>query len=178
MSKSETKKNQKKKNFEIPKYPFIKYLEKFAEKKNRGALAALRRGLQYDLGKCIGMFPYVVPWLSNVRSKWERDMYYLIASLFAYHPISTGIGNLGDIFRVLYLKRQKNPSFEKRFITLLKSNPEDVPFHIRQAISLAKSENIPINWYELFFDLLRWNNPNYPPYEKWAQSFWRDKKEE
>ncbi|MBA7527500.1 CRISPR-associated protein Cse2 [subsurface metagenome] len=124
------------------------------------------------------MFPYVVPWLGEVRSKWEKNMYYLIASLFAYHPVSTETGNLGDIFRELYLKRQENPSLEQRFITLLKSNPEDVPFHIRQAISLAKSDNIPINWYELFFDLLRWNNVNYPPYEKWAQSFWKQKKVE
>ncbi|MEJ2252071.1 MAG: type I-E CRISPR-associated protein Cse2/CasB, partial [Candidatus Lokiarchaeota archaeon] len=69
-------------------------------------------------------------------------------------------------------------SIEKRFITLLKCNPEDLAFHMRQTISLAKSEKIPINWNELFFDLKRWPyESRFPPYEKWAQSFWKNPKE-
>lgn len=174
MSKKENNNRIKKKSFEIPISPFIEYLEGLSSKNHRGALAALRRGLQYEPGDCIEMYPYIIPWLHNVKGKWAKKIYYLIATLYAYHPSSSSKGNLGDAFRKIYLNKGENPSIEQRFITLLRCNPEDLPFHIRQAISLAKSENIPINWQELFFDLKRWPfDQIYPPYEKWAQSFWK-----
>jgi len=174
MSKTINNKKQQKSEFKIPKSPFIEYLENLEKKDDRGALAALRRGLQYDLGRCPDMYPYVIPWLEHVKGKWERDIYYLIASLFAFHPSTTHKGNIGDVFRKLSLKRMENKSLEQRFVNLLRSNPEDLPFLMRQAISLAKSEKIPINWHELFFDLKRWPyESNFPAYEKWAQSFWK-----
>ncbi|MBD3226734.1 MAG: type I-E CRISPR-associated protein Cse2/CasB [Candidatus Lokiarchaeota archaeon] len=179
MSKNKLEKKEKKSKFEISKSSFIGYLEDMKKREDRGALAALRRGLQYELGECIDMYPYVIPWIKNIKSKWEKNMHFLIASLYAYYPETTNRGNLGDVFRKLYLKRKNNKSLEQRFISLLKSNPEDLPFHVRQAVSLAKSENIPINWNELFYDLKRWPyETRFPPYEKWAKSFWKRKTNE
>lgn len=171
---SNINREKKSKKFEIPKSPFIEYLETLVSHENRGALAALRRGLQHQPGTCIDMYPYVIPWIHKISGKWEKDVYYLIAALFAYHPSSSHKGNMGDILRKIYDKRGMNPSIEQRFTALLKTNPEDLHFHMRQTISLAKSENIPINWNELFYDLKRWSyGGKYPPYEKWAQSFWK-----
>lgn len=166
--------SKNKKEFKIPKSPFIDYLEELKRQENMGALASLRRGLQYDLGHCVDMYPYIIPWLEHVQGKWEKEMYYLIASLFAYHPRNCDSGNMGDVFRNISRSKRETKSLEQRFVALLRSNPEDLPFHMRQAISIAKSENIPINWHELFYDLKRWPfAKKYPPYEKWAGSFWK-----
>jgi len=170
----------KKGSFKIPTSPFISFLEDLATRDDRGALAALRRGLQYDPGKCPDMYPYIIPWLKNVKSKWEKNIYYLIAALFAYHPSKIkSEEDMGAVFSKIAQKRGDSQSLEQRFKLLLKSNPEDLPYHMRQAISLAKSENIPINWHELFFDLKRWPYDSaFPPYEKWANSFWKFKKKQ
>lgn len=177
MSEIKNNKNEKKSGFKIHKSPFIEYLVELEKRQDRGALAALRRGLQHEPGTCIDMYPYVIPWLQNVKGKWKKNMYYLIASLFAYHPSISHAGNMGDVFRQISQKRGDNKSLEQRFMTLLRCNPEDLPFHMRQIISIAKSENIPIFWHELFFDLMRWPYAtDYPPYEKWANSFWKNEK--
>lgn len=170
------KNNQsEKKKFTIPNSPFIEYLERLSASENRGVLAALRRGLQHEPGMCIEMYPYIMPWLEKVKSAWKRKIYYLIATLYAYHSSTSRSGNLGDVFRKIYLNKGKNPSIEQRFIALLRCNLEDLAYHLRQAIALAKSENLPIHWKELFYDLKRWSYAeSYPPYEKWAQSFWKE----
>lgn len=176
MSENKQNKKEDKSKFKIPKSKFISYLEELANRDDRGVLAALRRGLQYEPGTCIDMYPHIIPWLQKIKGKWNRDLHYLIASLFAYHPSSGIIGNMGDVFRQISLGSGENNSLEQRFTTLLRSNPEDLAIHIRQAISLAKSKNIPINWHELFYDLKRWPyESNFPSYEKWANSFWKPK---
>ena len=171
-----TKKSSK---FEIPRSPFIEYLINLEKREARGVLAALRRGLQHAPGTCIEMYPLVVPWLGNVRGNWEKEMHYLIASLYAYHSSSSHSGNIGDALRIVYHNRGESNSIEQRFVALLRSNPDDLPFHIRQIISILKSENIPIDWDELFYDLKRWPyESTYPPREKWANSFWKTQKQE
>ncbi|NVM54842.1 MAG: type I-E CRISPR-associated protein Cse2/CasB [Candidatus Helarchaeota archaeon] len=178
MSEIKTK-IKKYKKFEIPKSPFVEYLENLEQRGARGELAALRRGLQYAPGECIEMYHYVVPWLENVKSKWEKDIHYLIASLYAYHPRSSHSGNLGDTLRIIYRSRGESNSIEQRFVALLRSNPEDLFFHLRQSISILKSENIPVNWHELFYDLKRWPyESKFTPQEKWANSFWKQPKKE
>ena len=174
MSESIQNKKQSKSKFKIPKSKFINFLEELAKRDDRGVLAALRRGLQYDLGTCTYMYPFIIPWLQKVKGKWNRDMHYLVASIFAYHPSSTDKGDMGDVFRQISISSGENNSLEQRFATMLRSNPEDLAIHIKQAIFLAKSKNISINWHELFYDLKRWPyESNYPVYEKWANSFWK-----
>ncbi|KKN15997.1 hypothetical protein LCGC14_0980390 [marine sediment metagenome] len=174
MSEIIQNKNESKSKFEIRKSKFISFLEDLAKREDRGALAALRRGLQFDPGTCIDMYPYIIPWLQKVKGKWNRDLYYLIASLFAYHPSSSTSGNMGDVFHKISISSGENNSLEQRFTALLRSNPEDLAIHIRQAVSLAKSKNIPINWHELFYDLKRWPyESSFPSYERWANSFWK-----
>ncbi|MHA1267510.1 MAG: type I-E CRISPR-associated protein Cse2/CasB [Candidatus Helarchaeota archaeon] len=178
MQNQKNEKDQAKK-FQIPVSRFVEFLERLEKDQNRGALAALRRGLQYELGRCIEMYPYVMPWLGDVKSKWENDMHYLIAALFAYHPSSAPTGNLGEVFYTIKIRRHNEKSIEQRFLALLRCNPEDLPFHLRQVISIARSENIPINWHELFYDLKRWPySSKYPPQEKWARSFWKKEPEQ
>ncbi len=65
---------------------FIRDLEGLAEREDRGALAALRRGLGKQPGAAPEMFPYLAPWTQHEHG-WGEECMYLVASLFALHPV-------------------------------------------------------------------------------------------
>ena len=158
---------------------FITYLETLAE--DRGALAALRRGLGQPPGTVPDMFPYVVPRLPNnvFPGSWPEKSYYLIASLYALHPKSVPIGNLGNHFStILDPDPDRNEAIERRFTALLTANPEDLHIYLRQAISFLKSkEETPINWHALMWDVLALGYPDRAQgvQKRWANAFWRYK---
>lgn len=170
-------------------YPFIDYLESLVERENRGALAALRRGLGQPPGAAPAMYPYVVPWLPADARPWQEAAYYLVASLFSLHPAPGGVGNLGANFRLAAAKEPVSSSaderispVERRFTTLLAAHPDDLPDRLRQAIGYLASKDVPVNWHQLFQDLPRWGDPSRSVQRKWARAYWgrerRDPSEE
>ena len=166
---------------------FITYLESLRE--DRGALAALRRGLGQPPGDVPDMFRYVVPRLpSNIYSgSWREKTYYLIASLFSLHPVSISSGNIGNHFaKIRDDEKKKHPksdqdekhdsALERRFTTLLTANPDDLHIYLRQAISFLKSKDeTPVNWHQLMWDVLALGNPDKTStvQKRWAEGFWR-----
>ena len=76
--------------------PFVEFLEGLRD--DRGALAALRRGLGQPPRTEAGMYRYVVPWLPEDTKPWREAAYYQIAALFACHPAAGGTGNMGNHF--------------------------------------------------------------------------------
>ncbi len=152
--------------------PFITYLESLRE--DRGALAALRRGLGQAPGTAREMYPFVVPRLPKDTPPFREATYYLIASLFAYHPDPGGRGNLGDAFRQTQTSEGHNAATERRFMVLLTAHQDDLPFHLRQAISFLKSRTppVPVNWNQLFTDVLAWGHPAGYVQKQWARDFW------
>ena len=152
------------------KHPFISYLESLSD--NRGALAALRRGLGQPPGTVPAMYPYVVPWLPKEPSHQYEFTLYLVASLFAYHADAGGYGNMGDHFARARVGQADNTAIERRFSHLLEAHPEDLPFYLRQAVSFLKSNNIPINWEQLFLDLQWLNHSAHNVQKQWARAYW------
>jgi CRISPR system Cascade subunit CasB len=157
---------------------FITYLESLTKADDRGTLAALRRGLGQPPGTVPGMFPYVLPRLPNKAypGSWVEQCYYLIASLYALHPESGYGRNLGSHFaHTLQHNTEKDKAVERRFTALLSAHPEDLPIYLRQAISFLRSKEVPVNWYQLMWDTLAWNNPDKSPYiqKRWAKQFWQ-----
>jgi CRISPR system Cascade subunit CasB len=156
--------------------PFIAYLQSLAEKHERGALAALRRGLGQPPGTVADTFRYVEPWLNEKRSASRESAFYLVASLFALHPVATNMGNLGNHLRACNPERKDDDALERRFTALLAAHFDDLPFYLRQAISFLKSKDIPVNWNELLWDLQSWeekrDDPRYSVQKKWASAFW------
>lgn len=156
---------------------FIQYLETLAD--DKGALAALRRGLGQPPGTVTDLFRYIIPRLpENVYpGSWSEKTYYLIASLFALHPVNTPTGNMGTHFATLRdPDPEKNDALERRFTSLLNANPEDFHIFLRQAISFLKSKDeTPINWHALMWDTLALGNPDRAPLiqKQWAQGFWQ-----
>ena len=152
---------------------FLAYLAGLRDSEDRGALAALRRGLGYAPGEAIEMYPYVMPVLPPDVRDWEMEAAFLIAALFAYHPDAGGWGNMGDHFRQAR-DEQDNTALERRFAVLLTAHPDDLPFHLRQAISFLKSrpQPIPVNWPQLLEDVLAWGHPERYVQRQWARAFW------
>ncbi len=153
---------------------FLDYLMGLRESGDRGALASLRRGLGYAPGEAVEMYPYVMPYLPADVQDWEIDAAFLIAALFAYHPDPGGVGNMGDHFRQARDPQGDDTALERRFSVLLAAHPDDLPFHLRQAVSFLKSRQraVPVNWPQLLRDVLAWGHPDRYVQRQWARAFW------
>jgi len=158
---------------------FAEYLAKLVKDHNLGALAALRRGLGKRPGEAAEAHRYVVPWLAPEARPWQDDAYYLIGALFAWHqgswPEADGTGkaptNLGASFARL---RGGSDGIEKRFVALLNCHRDDLPNHLRQAVGLLKSKDVPVDWAQLLHDILGWDWESRSVQREWARAFWRD----
>jgi CRISPR system Cascade subunit CasB len=152
-------------------HPFINRLQELAEKQERGALAALRRGLGQPPGTVVEMYRYVEPFLPQARSRAQEAAYYLVAALFALHPKSTGAGNFGT-----HMAQTRSESgedaLERRFTVLLSAHPDDLPDRMRHSVSFLKSKEIPVNWNQLFWDMQNWDDEDRRVQKKWASAFW------
>ncbi len=147
-------------------HPFITCLERLRD--DRGALAALRRGLGQPPGTVADMYRYVVPWLPDD----SEAAYYLIAALFAYHPDAGGTGNMGRHFARTRDPQGDNTAIERRFTALLAAHPDDLDFYLRQAVSFLKSKEVPVYWHQLLSDVLAWDHPDRYVQQQWARAFW------
>lgn len=151
----------------------INYLLSLKQSDDRGALAVLRRGLSSPPAQDIAMYPYIARFVSEeARYGRGEKAAYLIASLFAYHQLNTSEGNFGDHMRSL-IRDQDQKSTERRFVRLLSVEFEDLADYLRQPASMLKSQEIPINWEQLYKDLLQWDRPDKRVQKRWANSFWR-----
>ena len=150
---------------------FVAYLEGLREREDRAALAALRRGLGRPPGTVAEMYPYVVPWLSD-DTPWKERAYYLIASLFAYHPAPGGVGNMGHHFAQARDPQGENTAIERRFTVLLAAHPDDLDVYLRQAVGFLRSKEVPVNWHQLLQDVLDWKCSDRYVQRRWASAFW------
>ncbi len=160
---------------------FVAHLEELRGRKDRGALAALRRGLGSAPGTMPLMYPQILPWAPQNRQ--AEDVCYILGSLFALHPEPGGNGNLGTAFKTMKLLekrsgRKEHESLERRFVALLNCHRDDLPNHLRQAVSLLKSKDVPINWGRLLKDILSWNHESHFVQQQWAREFWQQPQEE
>ena len=153
-------------------HPFVEYLETLEERDDRGALAALRRGLGEPPGTVPGMYRYVVPFLPEACPPWKEKAYFLVAALFGYHSKPGGTGNMGDHFVAAREPNGDNTALERRFTALLAAHADDLPFYLRQAVSFLKSKEISINWHQLIRDVQHWGHPEGYVQKAWARAFW------
>lgn len=146
--------------------------------RDRGALAALRRGLGKSPGEAAEMYPVLMPMLDDRQRGDLFEICCLIAALYAFHPERTKKGNLGDHMRLAGLEnkndRQPNEATERRFVNLLRAHPDDLPDRLRQAIAFLKSrkEPVPVNWDQLYNDLVRYQYDPEAVQKSWAAGFW------
>lgn len=158
---------------------FVKYLESLAQRDDKAAIATLRRGLGQSPGTVPDMYRYVVPILprDTYPGSWTERSYYLIAALYAMHPKATDDGNLGNHFgrHLDHQHPERNDAIERRFIALLTAHPDDLHIYLRQGISFLRSNDTPVNWHQLMWDVLQLGYPDRATgvQKRWANAFWR-----
>ena len=150
---------------------FIGYLLRLAREgqENRGALAELRSGLGRKPAEMARVHKHVVPYLPE--SNWNDRWYYLTASLFGAFPEHRKGRSLGAAFHPL---RKKSESIEARFIALLNVDAEDLDGYLRHAINLLKANEQPLDWFQLFDDILQWDHPEGHVQLRWARHFYKN----
>jgi CRISPR system Cascade subunit CasB len=159
---------------------FAQALAKLQDDEDRAVLARLRRGAGRPPGTVPDTFPFVVPRTAGL-SRREQDRYYLVASLFTLHAIGTrelealdakGNYNLGATMRRVRASADTD-SIDRRFRALLGCHEDDLPNHLRHAVSLAASKGAAVNWAQLLRDLLQpWNHPTRYVQRRWAEQYW------
>lgn len=147
----------------------IMYLDKLIE--NRASLAALKRSgcepwNDMDVVRLISRF-------SNNRGDWASKVPYIIAMLFSLNPSNGGKGDFGNSIKRLY-SLQKTGGAEKRFLRLLDSQGDGLIENLRSLVRLCKDKRVSINWENLYFDLIDWENTSKKIPIKWAISFYSE----
>lgn len=150
---------------------FIEWLEGLNAKDSK-VRAVLRRSLAFDPAMFPPAYPYVEPRLSDARV-WRREMFYLVAGLWAAHWTQGRTGVPMTIGRACAAHQIANgtASTERRFISLLDADGDQLPHRLRQLISLLKEH--PIDFDALLTSLLYWNEDQKSTQNAWARDFYR-----
>jgi len=149
---------------------FIRHLFNLSDREDRGALSELRRSLVS--GKDTLAARHVLPWLGADIGSRRESVALLVAGLFAIHPERASGRNFGHSMGRVWLAQDRRSSTEQRFVALLNAHPEDLPYYLRQAVSLVGSHDIPVDWAQLYRDLCNWNREDRFVQRNWARAFW------
>ncbi len=161
---------------------FIEWLENLNERDTK-VRAVLRRSLAFDPGGHVPAFPYVEPFIKDDDNQWRREMHYLVAGLWAMNwrdgrsGVSISIGEACAVFdkdkrgKMSQDDQRKLTSTEKRFITLLDADADQLSYRLRQMIALIKEHHI--DFEALLKGLLYWNDKQKRTQNAWARDYYR-----
>jgi len=146
------------------------------DREDRGALAALRRGLGKEPGAAAEMYPYV-EWAFEDQAP---DAAYIVASLFGVHRHhATDEGHprgLGASLRAIRRNDagQEDDGVVRRFTALLDCHAEALPTHLRHLVTLltARRPKVTIDFVQLFWDIRAWDDIDRHVQKRWAAGFW------
>jgi CRISPR system Cascade subunit CasB len=152
---------------------FIEWLEGM-NKKDTKVKAVLRRSLAFDPGTFVPAYPYVEPFLKGEDRPWQREMLYLVAGLWAAHWREGRSGTPLPIGKACaaYQAASGSLSTERRFITLLDSDHNQLPNRLRQMVALLKEQAIDFN--DLLKGLVYWSDDQKRTQNAWARDFYRN----
>jgi CRISPR system Cascade subunit CasB len=151
---------------------FIEWLENLNLQDTR-VRGVLRRSLAFEPGNFPAAYSYVEPFLKDEDNFWRRKVFYLVAGLWAAHWREDPRGEVMTFGRACaaYQLKSKSSSTERRFITLLDSDTDQLPHRLRQMLSLLKDQAI--DFGDLLTRLLYWNDEGKITQTSWARHFYR-----
>lgn len=151
---------------------FIEWLEGLNARDTK-VRAVLRRSLAFDPGVFVPAYPYVEPFLKGQDNQWRREMLYLVASLWAAHWREGRNGTPLPIGKACAVHQVASGSIntERRFISLLDADSDQLTHRLRQMIALLKEQVIDFD--ALLGGLLYWNDDQKRTQNAWARDFYR-----
>ena len=151
---------------------FFQWLENLNSKDTK-VRAVLKRSLAFDPGSYVPAYPYVEPFVKGEASEWRRSVVYLVAGLWAAHWRADRTGSPVSVAYACarYQIASGSTSIERRFITLLDSDKDQLPHRLRQMIALLKE--YPIDFEALLKSLLSWSDEHKRRQNEWARDFYR-----
>lgn len=152
---------------------FIEWLESL-NKKDARVRAVLRRSLTFEPGRFVPAYPYIEPFVKHEEYSRKREIYYLVAGLWATYWREGRFGEPLSIGRACaaHQAASGSTSTERRFINLLDADSDQLPHRLRQMVALLKEE--PIDFEDLLTGLLYWNNDRRRTQNAWARDFYRN----
>lgn len=157
---------------------FCRWLQGLVDKGDLGRLAALRRGLALGEEQLFLLYSQVPPGFLAQESEAAQKRLLLIAQLFAIHlkgwpdPDPNHRPNLGDSFRRLVGDAAVPEAIKRRFDALLAAHRDDLPYHLRQSISLLRTHDVPVDWPQLLADLGAWTWEGHTVQFAWSRSLY------
>ena len=149
---------------------------------HRASLAELRRGLGRTPGEAPGAYREVLAILDDTAASTRfEDVCFQVATLYALYPRNGGTPrsveqgrrrNLGSSLRLLGGRDERRQGAERRVLALLNCNADDLPDHLRHAVSLLRADDQPIDWRQLLTDLRGWSQQDRHVQRAWARAFW------
>lgn len=151
---------------------FVEWLETLNAESSK-VRAELRRSLSFEPGEHIPAFPYVEPFLKGEENQWRRQVHYLVGGLWATHWREDNKGPATTLAKACAVHQinSGSASTERRFISLLDADCEQLPHRLRQMVALLKEQSI--DFQQLLEDLLRWNWDSKKIQVQWARDFYR-----
>lgn len=151
---------------------FIEWLEDLNASDTK-VRAVLRRSLAFDPGEFPPAYPYVEPFVKDEEISWRRAMFYLVAGLWAAQWREGRAGAPMPFGKACaaHQAASGSTSTERRFITLLDADSDQLPHRLRQMIALLKDQ--PIDFDALLTGLLYWNNDQKRTQNAWARDFYQ-----
>lgn len=150
----------------------ITWLEDLSAKDSK-VRAVLRRSLAFDPGSFPPAYPYVEPFIGDTESTWRRKAMYLAAGLWAQHWREGRGGPAVTLGKACaaYQAASGSTSTERRFISLLDADADQLPHRLRQMIALLKEQVLDFD--DLLKGLLYWNDDRKRTQNAWARDFYR-----
>jgi CRISPR type I-E-associated protein CasB/Cse2 len=148
---------------------------------DRRALAALRRSLATWPKLPPEAVRVVAPFLPEHATGWRETVYYLIGGLFALYPCPSSQEKYGlSLGKALHLAQKGDEGLgpERRLLALLGCNSEDLPNHLRHAVSYLRAREVPIDYRQLMWHLLQWDKIESNVQRRWGRDFWSGTLEE
>jgi CRISPR type I-E-associated protein CasB/Cse2 len=144
---------------------------------DRGAMAGLRRGLSPATED--RAWPWIARWC-DITNERQRTIHVAVAAAFATHPESAGQSNMGAVMRDIAQRNQKGDdglkTFEAHFRRFLNCHSaQEVCERLPGIVRMAKQQNIPIDYRQLFLDLCYWGDR---VKIRWAAAYWGEPKSE
>lgn len=150
---------------------FIDWLESLNQR-DRKVRAVLRRSLSFEPGTYPAVYPYVEPFLVMDGNPWRRKIHYLVAGLWAQHlREGQGEGNPLGKAAALHMNEKQSRSTESRFVALLDSDEDQLPYRLRQMLALLKDESI--DFESVLRGLLFWDSETRRTQIDWSKDFYR-----